>query len=151
MHRPILVIEDSDEDFDVLQASLRSATAQNPLIRCATGKEVSAYLMKAYELSSSAYPIFVLLDIKIPGGDGRNILKDLRSHPVLGPVPVIMMTTSSQPGDIENCYRWGASGYMVKPVDLERFEAMVEKMAGYWLQCVETVPFPHGRQLQTCK
>jgi len=137
MQRPLLVIEDRDEDFEVLKESLRGSGVSNVLIRCATGKEVAAYLTAVASVDPAEYPAIVLLDLNIPGGDGRNILKELRSHPQLRTAPVVMLTTSSEPADIEACYSSGASGYMVKPLDLGLFESMVHKMAAYWLECVE--------------
>ncbi len=136
MQRPLLVIEDRDEDFEVLKETLRGSGVSNHLIRCATGQEVSAYLSTAGALNPEEYPAIVLLDLNIPGGDGRNILKELRSHPQLRMTPVVMMTTSSEPADIDACYSSGASGYMVKVLDLSLFESMVHKMAAYWLECV---------------
>jgi CheY-like chemotaxis protein len=137
MQRPLLVIEDRDEDFEVLKESLHASGVDNGLTRCATGREVSRYLSAVESMAPAEYPAIVLLDLNIPGGDGRNILRELRSHPKLKTVPIVVLTTSSQPADIETCYSAGASGYMVKPVDLDLFESMVQKMAAYWLGCVQ--------------
>ncbi len=145
MRRPILVIEDSDEDFEVLRESLRASDVDNELIRCGTAREVSAYLARTFNQPAPQCPVFVLLDLNIPGGDGRSILLELRSHNILKSVPVIILTTSDQQSDIQICYRQGASGYIVKPVDLDLFETMIKKMTSYWLNCVHLPQLQFGQ------
>lgn len=142
MQRPIWVIEDGDEDFSVLSSSLRLAGVNNKLIRSGTGREVADYLREARSLPSTEIPILVLLDLNIPGGDGRSVLPELRAHPALKSIPIVVLTTSSQPTDVEKCYRLGASGYLTKPVDLDHFENMIRKMSDYWLGCVQLPRFP---------
>jgi CheY-like chemotaxis protein len=142
MLRPILVIEDSDEDFEVLKVALNFAGVRNELIRCATAVDVSKFLRASPSMSSTECPVIILLDLNIPGGDGRNILRELRADPIFKAVPVIILTTSAQPQDVEACYRAGASGYIVKPVDLDRFESQIQKMTSYWLNCVQLPKFP---------
>jgi CheY-like chemotaxis protein len=143
MMRPILVIEDADEDFDVLSSSLRRADVPNEILRCATGREISTYMGTVTGQPASRCPAIILLDLNLPGADGRKVLRDLREHPLLRAVPVIILTTSAQPSDVEACYRLGASGYMVKPVDLHEFESMVRQMSDYWLCCVTLPKYPH--------
>jgi CheY-like chemotaxis protein len=141
--RPILVIEDGDDDFAVLSESLRIADVPNELIRCSNGREISAYLRNAASLPLSRYPVMILLDLNLPGADGRNVLREVRNHPLLCAVPVVILSTSSHPADIETSYRLGASAYMVKPMELDRFETMVRKMTEYWLGCVQLPQYPH--------
>jgi CheY-like chemotaxis protein len=139
--RPILVIEDSDEDFEILTVSLQFAAVQNEVIRLSTSREVAAYLRDICSQPVSRYPLLVLLDLNLPGVDGHVVLRQLREHPILRPVPIVMLTTSAQSSDIETCYRLGASGYMVKPADLDRYERMVRQMSDYWLNCVRLPQF----------
>lgn len=142
--RPILVIEDADEDFDVLGSSLHLAGVPNELLRCATGREIASYLEDCLTEPAARCPALILLDLNLPGADGRKVLQQLREHTLLRSVPVVILTTSSLPSDVETCYRCGASGYIVKPVDLDRFETIVRNLSDYWLRCVELPRSPHS-------
>jgi CheY-like chemotaxis protein len=84
----------------------------------------------------------ILLDLNLPGADGRELLELLRSHDRA--VPVIVLPTSSHPEDIEFCYRSGAGGYLVKPLEYDRWQEMISKAAAYWLNMVE-LPLPPSR------
>lgn len=137
---PVLVIEDSDYDFEILQACLRNSEVNGPIVRCRTGKEVDAYMSRAASLPLHERPAMIFLDLNLPGADGRAILPRLRNSKDLGAVPVIVLTTSNQPRDVELCYRAGASGYLVKPLDLDTFEQKIRQTCGYWLNCVQ-LPF----------
>jgi CheY-like chemotaxis protein len=134
--RPLLIIEDSDDDYEILQTSLESAGVPNELIRCSTGPEIRDYLDAVLKVVTSRRPALIFLDLNLPGADGRAVLRALREHPVLKVVPVIVLTTSSRPADIDVCYRTGASGYLVKPVDLDKFASMVRQVTDYWFDCV---------------
>ena len=136
MQSPILVIEDSDSDYETLAQSLKSAGVGNALRRCATGFEVKNFL-SAIQTGVKDCPALILLDLHIPGGDGCEILQNIKKHPILKPIPVIVLTTSALPADIETCYRLGASGYLVKQVNLELFESMILTLTNYWLHCVQ--------------
>jgi CheY-like chemotaxis protein len=134
--RPLLVVEDTDEDYEILVSSLRNAGVPNELVRCSTGSEISAYLTKVLSMPASERPMLIFLDLNLPGADGRRVLRDLRLHPALKAVPVLVLTTSTHGTDIELCYKTGASGYLVKPVDLDKFESMVRQLCAYWFSCV---------------
>ena len=64
------------------------------------------------------------------------VLKQLKAHAAMATVPVVMLTTSSQPKDVESAYRLGAAGFVTKPLDLEKFEKVVQHVADYWFSCV---------------
>ncbi len=133
---PILVVEDSDDDFQILEVCLRGSGVHNRLIRCRTGSEIARYLSDANQVSLKERPVIIFLDLNLPGADGRSVLQQFRQNPVFGLIPVVVLTTSSQSRDIEVCYRNGASGYLVKPLDLEAFERKIKLICDYWLHCV---------------
>lgn len=134
--RPILIIEDSDDDYTFLEICLRNSGVTNRLTRCATGKEIDAFLEEAKSYESLQRPIFVFLDLNFPGAQGIDVLKRLKAHPTLVAIPVVVLTTSSQQRDIDKSYRLGASGFLTKPLDFEKFEEMVKQVAEYWFACV---------------
>jgi CheY-like chemotaxis protein len=113
--RPILLIEDSDEDFEVTCMALRQAGVANPLLRCHTGREARDYIGQSGHFMHAVEPLFILVDLNIPG---------------------IVLSTSTSPADVRLCYQLGAAGYLVKPVDLERFRAMMGTLTEYWMNVV---------------
>lgn len=134
--KPLLIIEDSDDDFTFLEICLRNAGIQNQLIRCATGTQVDQFLECVKNATPHERPQFVFLDLNLPGARGAEVLKRLKEHADMAPVPVVVLTTSSQPRDIETSYKLGASGFLTKPLDLDKFEQMVRQVTNYWFGCV---------------
>jgi CheY-like chemotaxis protein len=141
---PILVVEDNDEDFDVLRLLLVSIGVRNPLKRCATsGDALAAFARIGLGRPGGApmpggaradrLPSLVLLDLNLPGIDGRELLQRFRADPGLRGVPVVVFSTSANPRDVRFCYEAGANAYMVKPVDLDRPERMLRATVEFWL------------------
>ena len=116
---------------------MRAAGVSNRLIRCATGDEIQSYLEDVRSVSIGQRPVVVFLDLKLPGTHGHDVLRRLKSHPTLKTTPVVVLTTSAQPSDIEEAYRLGAGGFLTKPVELDKFEEMVQQVADYWFSCVQ--------------
>lgn len=86
-------------------------------------------------------PGAILLDLNMPGTDGRDVLTEIKADEELRVIPVIVLTTSSHEKDIEGCYRAGANSYMRKPVDMKRFIDAVCLMSEYWF-CITILPKP---------
>jgi CheY-like chemotaxis protein len=78
----------------------------------------------------------VLLDLNLPGTDGREVLNEIKSHPDLRQIPVIVLTTSSDDRDVSACYKAGANSYVQKPVDLDGFMRAIERLNDYWFEVV---------------
>ena len=139
---PLLVVEDSDEDFAVLQRLMQRMAVQNPIYRCADGDEVFDFLDQACnspDLDTVPRPSIILLDLNLPGTDGRVVLEQLKHDGDLKEIPVVIFTTSSNPSDIEFCYQHGANGYLVKPVNSVELQRTVQAFVDYWLE-VNTPP-----------
>jgi CheY-like chemotaxis protein len=75
-----------------------------------------------------------LLDLNLPGTDGRKVLAEIKSSEDLKSIPVIVLTSSSDPRDIDGCYRAGANGYIRKPEDLKGFLETIRRLKEYWLE-----------------
>ena len=139
LHEPLLVVEDSNEDFRMLQRLMRHMSVQNPIHRCTNGDEVLDFL---YQLGSEALrnskvalrPSVILLDLNLPGIDGRDILDRLKQDKSFKEIPIVVFTTSSNPKDIELCYQKGANGYLVKPMDAQELKKTIQAFVDYWLQ-----------------
>ena len=136
---PILVVEDNDEDFDMLQMTFQGAAIPNPLFRCAEGEEALEFLHQTGRYADSPNaprPGLILLDLNLAGLDGRQVLEHVKNDVQLKSIPVLVFSTSDNPKDVQSAYANGASGYLLKPVDLQRFERMIQLFKEFWLDHV---------------
>jgi CheY-like chemotaxis protein len=137
--KPILVVEDSAEDFTALGRAFRKHALQNPVLRCADGDQALEYL-QGYGRNikwPSVLPAIILLDLNMPGTDGRAVLEAVKHDSALNTIPVIIFSTSSNRKDVEECYRLGANSYLTKPIDYAAMEEKVRLIVSYWLSAVE--------------
>jgi CheY-like chemotaxis protein len=136
---PILIVEDSPEDFEATVRALREARVASVIHRCQDGDEALAYLYRRGRYANAAVsprPGLILLDLNLPGTDGREALHVIKADPVLKAIPVIVLTTSSDERDIESAYLAGANSYIQKPVDMDDYMRLIRSVAEYWLNCV---------------
>lgn len=136
---PILVVEDSMEDFEVIKEALEEAGLANPIFHCKEGEEALDFLFHQGEFKDEKKvprPILILLDLNLPGTSGREILKDIKEDDGLRKIPVIVLTTSDDERDIEKCYNYGANSYVQKPVDVEGFFKAVKRLKEFWCEIV---------------
>lgn len=138
--KPLLIIEDSDEDFTALTRMMHKANICNPIYRCEDGEEALDFLYHEGEYedeSLSPRPSLIVLDLNLPGTDGREVLTELKQSQDLQSIPVVIFSTSSNPKDIDACYRQGVSGYIVKPMNTQRLHQLVHTFLEYWFNAVE--------------
>jgi CheY-like chemotaxis protein len=129
----IISVEDSDTDFLALQHALHAAGLTNPIERCESGRAAMDCLL-AQDVALADKASLIMLDLNLPGIDGRRLLREFRARDPERAVPVIVLSTSSHPRDIDDCYRAGADAYMVKPLELEDWETKVGQLAGSLLR-----------------
>ena len=137
--KPLLVIEDSDEDFEAFCRVMKKQNVVNPIFRCTDGDEALDFLYHTGAYSDSQqYPLpaLILLDLNLPGTDGRDILEQIKQDENLNYIPVVIFTTSSNPKDIEICYRYCVASYMLKPIDINKLVDTIESFINYWLDIV---------------
>ncbi len=111
----------------------------NPIQRCEDGEEALDYLHQRNRYSraeSSPRPDLILLDLNLPGTDGRDVLEEIKKDPELRTIPVIVLTTSSDDKDINKCYQAGANSYIQKPVDLQGFFTAIQRLREFWFEVV---------------
>lgn len=135
----ILLVEDSPEDYETTVRALTKAGLGNPIFRCESGDEALDFLYRrgAYSDPASApRPGVVLLDLNLPGTDGREVLAEVKGDANLRSIPILVLTTSSDERDIERCYQAGANSYIKKPVDLVGFMQAVQSLKDYWFEVV---------------
>lgn len=133
------MVEDSAEDFTALGRAFRKHALQNPVLRCEDGDQALEYLRGRGKLPAwpQVMPAIILLDLNLPGTDGRTVLDAVKQDPYLHSIPVIIFSTSSNTKDIEECYRLGANSYLTKPIDFATLELKVQLLIRYWLECSE--------------
>lgn len=136
----IVVVEDSDEDFEATARALQKAGSPRPLVRCRDSRETLDCLHARGRFSGVAPAELVLLDLNLPGTDGRAVLKAIKADPATAALPVVVLTTSASPDDIGACYRAGASSYVVKSVDYHQFVRTVTALVAYWFGAVSLPP-----------
>jgi CheY-like chemotaxis protein len=139
----LLVIEDSNEDFEAFERFLRQSALNIPVYRCINGDEALAFLYhtdRYTDPSSAPRPGLILLDLNLPGTDGREVLRRVKQDEDLKLLPVVIFTTSNNPKDIEACYRQGANGYIIKPMDFTLLKRSIQTLIDYWFD-ITRLPF----------
>jgi len=134
---PILLVEDSPEDYEVTVRAFRKANLVNPVFRCQDGEEALDFLYRRGRYADPARsprPGLILLDLNLPGTDGRQVLAQVKADAQLRSIPVVVLTTSADERDIEGCYRAGANSYVQKPVSLDAFLRSVQLLKNYWFE-----------------
>jgi CheY-like chemotaxis protein len=137
--QPILIVEDSPEDYETTLRAFKKSGLANPVFRCEDGDEALDYLFRRGEyqdMEKSPRPGIILLDLNLPGTDGREVLREIKKDGTLKNIPVIILTTSTNEQDIEGCYDAGASSYLSKPVDLNGFMESIQRLTDYWFEIV---------------
>lgn len=135
----ILIVEDSDDDFAATMRAFNKAGLANDVVRCSNGDQALDYLFMRGQYAGREHPEhpgIVLLDLNLPGTDGRDILKQIKADPELKKIPVVVLTTSDAEIDIESCYAAGANSYIQKPVDLMGFMQSITRLKEYWFEVV---------------
>ena len=138
--QPLLIIEDSDEDFTALTRIMNKAKISNPIYRCEDGEEALDFLYHEGEYEDASLaprPSLIILDLNLPGTDGREVLAELKQDRDLQRIPVVIFSTSSNPKDIDACYHHGISGYIAKPMNTNRLNQLVQTFLEYWFNAVE--------------
>jgi CheY-like chemotaxis protein len=129
----ILVVEDSDDDFDaVTRVFRRELAVENAVHRCEDGKDALRYLAEAGRPGGAPLPAIILLDLNLPGIDGRQVLAEVKQDERLRLIPVLVMTNSDAQRDVRDCYRMGANCYVRKSLDWPGFVKSMTHLKGFW-------------------
>lgn len=128
--REILLIEDNPGDVRLTQEVLKSHNAQCVLQVVYDGEEALDYLSQAIE--KKRLPDIILLDLNLPRRNGLEVLEEIKKHPKLKCIPVVVLTSSDAAHDIEESYFFQANSYITKPVDFDEFYKVITKIEEFW-------------------
>lgn len=131
--RAILIVDDNQAEIEMLKEALDEVCPQLRLLTVMSGKDCLAVLRQSGQWSDAAMPDLILLDLNMPGTDGRAVLGEIKNDPDLCHLPVIIFTTSAAEKDVVDCYRRYANSYIVKSLDYDALRTMVQQVLHYWL------------------
>lgn len=126
--KPILLVEDDNVDVMTVKRALRDLKVTNELVHTSNGEEALECLRNA----SKEKPYVVLLDLNMPKMNGIEFLKTIENDETLKSIPVVVLTTSKAKRDIDESFKLGVRGYMVKPIDYEKFVEIIRTVTLYW-------------------
>lgn len=132
----ILLIEDNPDDAELTRIAFAEAAIDSQLVVVGDGAEALDYLFaqgRHAARDAADLPSIVLLDLNLPKLDGREVLQALRANPATRGLPVVVLTTSTEPFDVEASYALGVNSYIRKPVDFKQFVEVVKQIGLYWL------------------
>lgn len=139
-NKSLLVVEDSDEDFEALKRIMNKAQINTPIYRCCDGEDALDFLYRQGEYKDpnlAPRPSLIVLDLNLPGTDGREVLTELKQDEKLKTIPILVFSTSSNPKDIDACYCQGVNSYIIKPMDIIKLNRLIQVFLNYWLEIVE--------------
>jgi CheY-like chemotaxis protein len=132
----ILIVEDNDDHMFLVKRALRDSGLANDIRSVTTGEDALDYLFRRGQYqdpAASPRPGLILLDLKLPGIDGIEVLKTIKEHAQLRLIPVVMLTTSASDSEVLASYGCGVNSYIQKPVDFAKFADTVKGLQMYWL------------------
>jgi CheY-like chemotaxis protein len=140
--RPILLAEDNPNDVELILAAFKDANFVNEIHVTHDGEQALDFLHRrgAYATRTGPPPAVILLDLKMPKVDGREVLREVRTHPDLRHIPVVVLTSSREESDLLASYQLGANAFVVKPVDFQEFISAVSKLGFFWALLNEPPP-----------
>ncbi|MBI1212705.1 MAG: response regulator [Alphaproteobacteria bacterium] len=128
----VLLIEDNEGDVEMTQRALRDSQPTCALSVANDGVEGLEFLRKQGRFGDAKTPQLILLDLNMPRMDGKKFLESVKSDAELRLTPVVMLTSSESPSDVNDCYWRHASGYVVKPFDVAEFSSRLKQVVRFW-------------------
>ena len=135
-NKDILLVEDNPDDVELTRIAFAEAKIANDLVVMRDGAQALDDLFARGDYADrdpTDLPSIILLDLNLPKVDGREVLQAIRAHDATRNLPVVVLTTSAEPFDVEASYALGVNSYIQKPVDFERFVWAVKQVGLYWL------------------
>lgn len=137
---PILVVEDDPDQLELIRQILATNRVVNRVVALSSGEEAIAYFSGAHpyeDRGAHPLPSLVLLDLKLGGMSGFEVLNWIRNNPTVQRLPVVVLTASNSESDLSRAYALGANSYLVKPFAIEELRALVKSIDAYWVILAE--------------
>jgi CheY-like chemotaxis protein len=140
--KSILLAEDSPRDTELTINALAYHNLANEVVAVRDGAEALDYLYRRGPFAdrSSGQPVVILLNLKMPKVDGIEVLRQIKSDPLLKMIPVVILTSSREEKDVVESYHLGVNAYIVKPVQFEKFVDAVKLVSVFWAVLNEPPP-----------
>ncbi|NPD22402.1 response regulator [Corallococcus sp. AB004] len=132
--KPLLLVEDSDPDAEALMRIAKRLPLPVPVVRVRDGENALDYLYRRGAYADVERPVLILLDLHMPGINGRQVLATLKADPDLRAIPVIIFSSSVEAGDVEGAYADGANSYLFKPEVGPQLQATAEALHAFWFR-----------------
>jgi CheY-like chemotaxis protein len=135
----ILMADDDADDRLLVREALRETGRGEQLRVVCDGDQLLGYLRQSVRGAASprTRPDLILLDLKMPGKDGRTALRELKADPDLRSIPIVVLTTSTAADDVGYCYAMGVNSYVTKPATFRGLVELMETLGKYWFDLVE--------------
>lgn len=133
----ILMVEDNPGDVRLTLEALKECKVRNMVYTVDDGEKAMQFLRREAPYCEVPRPDLVILDLNLPRKDGREVLEEMKADPELRRIPVVVLTTSSAEEDIMRTYDCHANCYITKPVDLDRFAEVVQRIEDFWFVIVK--------------
>jgi two-component system response regulator len=130
----ILIAEDDADDRFLLETAFKECGFNDELVFVENGVELVQFLSSQNGKSNltKRFPGFIMLDLNMPKKDGREVLKEIKEHPLYRKIPIVVFTTTKNENEIARCYELGANSYVVKPVNFEELVKVIREIRSYW-------------------
>ena len=140
--KQILLVEDNPHDVELTLRLLRASESTLEVDVACDGVEALDYLYQrgGYANRAGVVPAVILLDLKMPRVNGVEVLREIKSNEKLKTIPVVMLTSSRETQDLQECYQLGANAYVVKPVDAAQFALAIKNLTAFWAETNEAPP-----------
>jgi two-component system, chemotaxis family, response regulator Rcp1 len=132
----ILLVEDNEGDIILTTEAFRDMQLQNEVSVVKDGEEALRFLKKQGEHSAAATPQLILMDINLPGMDGKQLLNIIKSDEQLKEIPVVMLTCSDTDADISECYDKQVNWYITKPIDYDKYTKVMHEIEAFYVSFV---------------
>jgi chemotaxis family two-component system response regulator Rcp1 len=139
----VLLIEDNPGDVRLTIEAFRTTNAGVNVDVATNGADALALLRKEGDYVDTPRPDLILLDLNLPAMGGREVLVSIKEDERLKTIPTVILTTVEEPADIALSYQLQANAYVVKPVQLDAFDALVQSISDFWVTQVQLPPEPH--------
>jgi CheY-like chemotaxis protein len=138
----ILLVEDNPDDAELTKLALSRHGLEGRVTHVSDGMQALDYLFRRNQFANrpGSHPVLVLLDLKMPLLDGIGVLKEIKSSDQLHNIPVVVLTSSTEPSDLLRAYDAGTNAYIAKPTEFSQFLGAMKHVCEFWVNINQTAP-----------